>query len=64
MPRLEPENELDAEAGALSDSSSEAGSLSSEDGSASSENSDVATEEFNAAENGKLTCKFIKLIFI
>lgn len=50
--RLDAENELDAEAGALSDTSSEAGSLTSEDGSASSENSEIVTEEFNAVENG------------
>lgn len=49
--RQEADNELDAEPGALSDTSSEAGSLTSEEGSVSSENSELATEEFNAAEN-------------
>lgn len=48
----EADNELDAEPGALSDTSSEAGSLTSEEGSVSSENSELATEEFNAVENG------------
>ena len=69
--RSDAENELDAEAGALSDSSSEAGSLTSEEGSASSENSELATEEFNAAENGKvapvclvLKKKIIYLFFV
>lgn len=47
----ENENELDGEPGAISDTSSEAGSLTSEEGSASSENSEMATEEFNAVEN-------------
>jgi len=41
----------DGDAGQLSDTSSEAGSLSSEEGSVSSENSEIATEEFNAVDN-------------